>query len=178
VTRPPRRILFVCLGNICRSPTAQALLRHELARRGLADRFEVRSAGIIARGDDVATIEAVRVAAQNGVDMRDHLSTPLTAELLEQSDLVVAMDRMNLEHILNLVPDLGPRLRLLMSYADRDESLGHEVEDPIGQPMEVYELSYRQIEAGVLGLIDELVGEDSGGTPAPGGRPRRAPEGA
>jgi len=177
VKRHPRRILFVCLGNICRSPTAQALLRHELEQRGVAGLFDIRSAGIIARGNDVATIQAIRVAAEHGVDMHDHLSTPLTADLLRTMDMVIAMDRSNVEHILNLVPDLGPRLRLLMSYAEERETLGGEVEDPIGQPIEVYQASYRQIEAGVRGLVEELLADAVSDAPEAGG-PARPEESA
>ncbi len=151
----PRRLLFICLGNICRSPTAEALCRQRLEQLGMADQFEVSSAGIIARGNDVATLEAIQVAGNHGVDVRKHLSTTLTAELLEAAYLVVAMDRMNVEHILNLVPDLGSRLRLLSSF-DADREPGAAVQDPIGQPLSFYDETYRQIEAGIDGLIREL----------------------
>lgn len=156
----PRTILFVCLGNICRSPMAEGLLKRMLAERGLADRYRVRSAGIIARRDHVSPLEAVRAAAEHAVDLAGHLSTPLTPALLRESDLVVAMDRMNAEHILNLVPELSPRLRLLNQFAAGARSF--DVPDPIGCSMEVYRESYRQIAAGVEGLVASLATEELG----------------
>jgi len=151
----PTAVLFVCLGNICRSPTAEALFKQRLDAAGADRRFTVRSAGIIARPGDVATLDAIRVAREHGVRLDDHLSTPLTAELLDAQDLVVTMDRMNVEHILRLAPDLGQSLRLLMSFAD-DPALGSEVIDPIGQSIEVYKRSYAQIAAGIEGLMRAL----------------------
>lgn len=148
------RVLFVCLGNLIRSPMAAALTRERLAARGLADRFEVLSAGVIASGGDVATTAAIKAAARHGLDLRPHLSTPLTRELILASNLVIAVDRMVAEQILELVPDLGPRLRLLTQFAPALGTL--DVPDPIGQPPEVYEEAYRRIEASVTGLIEAL----------------------
>jgi protein-tyrosine phosphatase len=160
-SKPPLRVLFVCLGNICRSPTAEALFRQRVAGRGLGDRFAATSAGVIARGNDVAALDAVEVADAHGVDMHRHLSTPLTEELIRAHDLVVAMDRMIAQHVLNLVPDLGTRLQLLMRFAPDDSEL--DVPDPIGQPRSVFEESYRMMEAGVDGLLEALVEPDDAG---------------
>jgi protein-tyrosine-phosphatase len=154
----PRIVLFVCLGNICRSPMAEELFRQRIAKHGLADRFRVRSAGIIAGKDHVPPLEAIRTAAEHDVDIRGHLSRPLTADLLDQSDLVVAMDRSNVEHILNLLPDLGPRLRLLKQYADDADD--YDVPDPMGCPIEVFRESYRQIASGIDGLIAAIEEEE------------------
>jgi len=156
----PPVILFVCLGNLCRSPMAEELMKKRLAELGRAERYRVRSAGIIAQRDQVPPIEAVRAAAEHQVDLRRHLSTPLTAELIDRAYLVVAMDRMNVEHILNLVPDLGPRLRLLTQFIRHPvETFGQgvlDVPDPIGGSPERYRQSYQLIAAGVGGLIAEL----------------------
>ena len=162
----PPEILFVCLGNLCRSPMAEELLKQRLNAAGLGERYRVRSAGIIARRDQVPPIEAVRAAAEYGVDLRRHLSTPLTAALLERAALVVAMDRMNVELILNLVPDLGSRLRLMTSFAEQDAAAGDDgagdwvgrfdVPDPMGESPEVYQESYRRIADGVAGLLKSL----------------------
>ena len=171
--RPPAdakpEILFVCLGNLCRSPMAEELLKKRLSEAGLLERYRVHSAGIIARRDQVPPIEAVRAATEYGVDLRRHLSTPLTKALLERASLVVAMDRMNVELILNLVPDLGSRLRLMMSFAgqeieptpgDGEEWGGRasrfDVPDPMGESPELYRESYRRIADGVDGLLRSL----------------------
>lgn len=151
------RILFVCLGNLIRSPLAAALAMERLAARGLGDRFEILSAGVIASGGHVAPAAAIKTAARHGLDLRAHLSTPLSRDLIRASDLVIAVDRLVAEHILELVPDLGPRLRLLTRFAP---SLGvHDVPDPMGHPPAVYEEAYRRIEAGVGGLVAALAAE-------------------
>ncbi len=159
----PRRILFVCLGNLIRSPLAATLARDLLVARGLGHRFQIRSAGVIAQGGHVAPGAAIRTGARHGLDLRPHLSAPLSRELILASNLVVAVDRMVAESILELVPDLGPRLRLLTQFAPR---LGvFDVPDPIGRPDEVYEEAYRRIEAGVTGLVEALTREaDTGGS--------------
>lgn len=164
-SKPPLRLLFVCLGNMCRSPTAEALFRQRAAERGVGDRFSVASAGVIARGNDVAALDAVEVASAHGIEMHHHLSTPLTAELIRAQDLVIVMDRMIAQDVLNLVPDLGTRLQLLMRFAPDGHAL--DVPDPIGEPREVFEVSYRLIEAGVDGLLDALVEPDDAGDARP-----------
>ena len=154
----PPTILFVCLGNLCRSPLAEVLLKTRLAERGLDGQYQVRSAGIIAGRDGLPPPEAVRAAAEIGANIKNHLSTPLTAELLDSAAMVVAMDRMNVEHILNLVPDLGPRLHLLRQFApiDPDDPRRFDIPDPIGGTPELYRQSYGQIAAGIDGLADKL----------------------
>ncbi len=132
---------------------AEGLLKRRLTERRLDGSYRVRSAGVIAREGDLAPREAVRVAAEHGVDLSTHLATPLTADLVDGANLVVAMDRSNVEDILNLVPDLGPRLRLLNQFA---EGAGFDVPDPMGLSTEAFRESYRQIAAGVDGLVEGL----------------------
>jgi protein-tyrosine-phosphatase len=133
---------------------AEALLKQRLTERGLADRYRIQSAGIIARQGLGPPPDAVRAAAERGVDITQHLSTPLTRELLNQADLVVAMDRSNVEHILNLVPGLVPRLRLLKQY--EPGARGFDIPDPMGYPIEIFRDSYNQITLGIDGLVEAL----------------------
>lgn len=133
---------------------AATMTEERLAQGGLADRYRITSAGVIASGGHVAPPEAVRTGARHGIDLRRHLSTPLSRQLILDSNMVIAVDRMVAECILELVPDLGPRLRLLTQFAP---ALGvFDVPDPMGQPPEVYEEAYRRIEAGVAGLMAVL----------------------
>lgn len=165
----PHTVLFVCLGNICRSPLAEALLKQRLAERGLAARYRVHSAGIIARQGQIPPPDAVRAAAEQGVDITKHAATPLTPQLLTEADLVVAMDRSNVEHILNLVPGLVPRLRLLKQY--EPGARGFDIPDPMGYPIEIFRDSYRQIGAGIDGLVGALERAPGGDGQSPGAAP-------
>lgn len=89
-TDRPLRLLFVCTGNLCRSPMAAGLAR-ELARdRGLD--IEVRSCGTIAQGGHDASENAVIACSEIGVDIADHRSQPLTRELVEWADHVLVME--------------------------------------------------------------------------------------
>jgi protein-tyrosine phosphatase len=134
----PTTILFVCTGNTCRSPLAEALCKKLLAEQ-LGCRsdelpghgFLVLSAGLSAMMGSEATPEAVAVAGQLGADLGGHRSQPLTAELLARADHVFTMTQGHLRALLPFCPEDGPQPRLLA----RD---GGDVPDPIGSDEQVY----------------------------------------
>jgi protein-tyrosine phosphatase len=100
------RVLFVCLGNICRSPTAEGVLRHKLREAGLADRIEVDSAGTgdwhVGKTPDVRT----RLAAQQrGYDLATLRGRQVSTSDFARFDLILAMDNSNLSHLHSLRPD-------------------------------------------------------------------------
>ncbi len=120
---PSTRILFVCLGNICRSPTAEAVMRGLVADAGLGDEIEVESAGT---GDwhigDPPDPRSVAAAAERGVELTG-AARQAAAEDFERFDLLVAMDRANRDGLLALAPDPEARekVRLLREYGDGAE---------------------------------------------------------
>lgn len=112
--------LFVCTGNTCRSPMAEALFRYLLAEQlncqdeELVDRgFNVLSAGLSAGFGMPASREAVSQLAESGIDLRNHESQPLTERLLQHADHVLTMTRSHRQVILNDYPDLANRVSLL-----------------------------------------------------------------
>ncbi|MGD2116223.1 MAG: low molecular weight protein-tyrosine-phosphatase, partial [Acidobacteriota bacterium] len=93
------RVLFVCLGNICRSPTAEAVMRSLIAERGLDGRVEVDSAGTIAyHAGDGADERMQRAAAERGYAL-ESIARQVEPEDFERADLIVAMDRSNVEDL-------------------------------------------------------------------------------
>jgi protein-tyrosine phosphatase len=151
----PCRILFVCTGNTCRSPLAQALctklladhlscLPLELPQRG----FIVQSAGLAAMMGESAADEARIVAQECGADLSAHRSQPLTIELLTQADFLFAMTRSHLFVLESL--ETGPPPRLLSLEGD-------DIPDPIGSPPEVYRACARRILGQLEKLLPELV---------------------
>ena len=123
------QVLFVCMGNICRSPTAHAVFREQVGERGLVEQIVIDSAGThdfhIGREPDR---RAIMTAAEQGLDMTDLRARQVQEVDFEQFDYVVAMDQQNLDALQNSCPEpyLG-RLSLLLDWTD---GWGTEVPDP------------------------------------------------
>jgi protein-tyrosine phosphatase len=150
-------IVFVCTGNTCRSPLAEALCKKRLADSlgcGVeelpAKGYHVLSAGVAADSGGPAAEEAVEVARRYGADLGGHRSRPLTPELAAQADHLVAMTRGHLRSLSDYYPRLGARPRLLSPSGD--------IADPIGQSQEVYEECGQQIWRHLEELVPELRG--------------------
>jgi len=153
-------ILFVCSGNSCRSPIAEYLLRQELEGRGLADVYDVWSAGTLGIEGAPATGEAVTVLAERNVDGRGHRSRGLTRELIENAILVVGMTTAHVAAAEHMTADAGSRCHVITEFTPGDPSRG--IDDPIGQPVQVYRRCATEIEAALPGIIVWLEKEREG----------------
>lgn len=137
--KPPGcSVLFVCTGNTCRSPLAEALCKRMLADRLGCDPaeleargFVVRSAGVAALPGDAAAAPAVEAARELGADLSAHQSRPVNPELLAAATHVVAVTRGHAEALLMRYPDIGPEPDLLGGPDD-------DLNDPIGGDLEQY----------------------------------------
>ena len=130
-THPARkRILFVCLGNICRSPLAHGVFEHQVAEAGLSDSFEADSAGTaawhIGRPPDA---RSVSVAARRGIDLTTQRARQVTQEDFARFDLILAMDMANHQALLEIAPDeLVHKVQMFLGNATGDTA--GEVPDP------------------------------------------------
>jgi len=150
------RILMVCLGNICRSPTAEAALRAALVDAGLDDRVEVDSAGTgdwhIGKSPDPRMIEAARVG---GLTLAGQARL-VTDSDFRSFDLILVMDRGNLEAVRALAPDedAAAKVRLFLSFTDG--RYGEEVPDPYYGGTEGFTRVVEVVRAGADAIVDAI----------------------
>jgi protein-tyrosine phosphatase len=151
------RVLMVCLGNICRSPTAEAMLRRKVHEAGLDDRIEVDSAGTADyHVDSPPDRRAIAHGERRGLEMRHLRGRQVSREDFERFDHVLAMDEDNLMNLRRLRPSGShAKLALLLSYAPEAGAL--EVPDPYYGGPEGFETVLDLAAAAADGFIASVV---------------------
>ena len=178
------RVLLVCTGNICRSPMAHGLLA-DRSTRDLDGLIEVRSAGTWARRGSRASGDSVAAAAELGVDIAGHRSTPFSSELGASADLVVTMTGEQREEVLAELPDAASRtftlkelvaildslppvassptresLQARVAEADEARRAGRArapVDEDVVDPLGLSQLTYRAVAKEIEDLIDGML---------------------
>ena len=149
-------VLFVCLGNICRSPTAEGVFRHLVENEGLADAVHVDSAGTGAwHIGDAPDARAQAAARGRGVDLSRQRARQVAAGDFQRFDYVIAMDRSNLASLQTLArPETRDRIRLFLDFAPE---LGQrEVPDPYYGGADGFDIVLDMVEAASRGLLDDI----------------------
>ncbi|ELY22096.1 low molecular weight protein-tyrosine-phosphatase [Vreelandella titanicae] len=149
------KVLFVCLGNICRSPTAEGVFRRALERAGLADEVEIDSCGVgswhVGKAPDA---RAQQAALLRGIDISDLHARQLSEHDFTQFDYVLGMDQDNLRAMRELKPaNSQAHVGLFLDFAGTP---GAEVPDPYFGGDEGFEKALDMIEAASEGLIRHL----------------------
>ena len=146
------KVLFICLGNICRSPMAEFYMKDLVRREGCADRFEIASAATSneERGNPVYP-PARRKLMEHGIDPSGKTARQMTRADYEHYDLLICMDASNLRNMERICGgDPHGKMKMLLDYTDRPGS----VADPwyTGD----FEATWRDVEAGCTGLFRAL----------------------
>ena len=152
------RVCFVCMGNICRSPTAEAVMRHRLAEAGLADAVEVESAGTGSwHVGDPPDARAAAEARARGIAM-EGAARQFRARDFDRFDLVLAMDHENARHLRRIAPDerAAAKVRLLREFDPASDGGDLAVPDPYYGGADGFTTVFAQVDAACLGLIDHL----------------------
>lgn len=160
-----RQVLFVCHGNLCRSPFAAARLAQILP----PDTWRVFSAGCAAEEGHPATPRSLRVAAEFGIDLSGHRSRLLDADQVRYSGLIFSMSRFQADQVARLECGAASRIRLLGAFspvpnlwrlpADPSQRAAdeQEISDPMGQSSELHRQCFERIDAAVAELADWLL---------------------
>lgn len=147
-------ILFVCTGNICRSPFAEGLLKKFVTQKGLKD-ITADSAGLLALPDNSATYLAKRVADEYGVDLAEHRAKSVSEDLVAWSDLILVMEKSHADALIAAFPGAAGRVLLLRHFA-RYGSRTRGIADPYGLEYDAYRFCFLDIEDPVSGLVEYL----------------------
>jgi len=149
-------VLFVCMGNICRSPTAEGVFRHHVNERGLADRIAIDSAGTHAyHVGEPPDRRAFAAAERRGISLAEINARRVSDSDYEEFDYIIAMDEDNLQRLTDQAPEEHhSKLRLFMSFTAADIT---EVPDPYYGGTAGFERVLDLIEEASRGLLETLV---------------------
>lgn len=151
-----KKVLFVCLGNICRSPTAHAVLEHLVQEQGLQDKVQVDSCGTGAWHIGHAPDErSTAAAAKRGYDLTPLRARRFTEQDFAEFDYILTMDTRNMADVMKIAPsDFSGKIQLFLDYAEGLNVI--EVPDPYHGGKDGFELVLDLVEAGCKGLLAEL----------------------
>ena len=145
-----KTILFICTGNVCRSPMAEALFRHATSGRG---EFRVLSAGLGAVDGQPPTPHSVTAMRELGIDISGQRSRMFTADLVRQADFIFGMTHGHVDTVAMLYPQAAEKTFLLREFDESVDPYEKDISDPIGSPYDVYVHCREQIHHGITTLL-------------------------
>ena len=150
-------IIFICTGNICRSPMAEWLLRAHFMNNSISD-IQVTSMGIKGLPSWPAADEAARICREHGVDLSAHRSRPLIPEELHGADFIFTMDLQQRGFLKGIFPKISSRTFLLGSWPGKDNCKG-EIADPYYGTDKDFRTTYAAIERHIRKIAPLIISE-------------------
>lgn len=147
-----RSLLFLCFGNIMRSPMAEALMKRALADAKLEQQIEVESAGLHATAGREAHPWALEAASSLGISLIHHRAKPLTKDMVNWADCILVMDFHNKAELMTLYPEAKSKIYLLSAYAD-GRGRYREISDPYLGDLETTKSCYRDLQTCIRNLM-------------------------
>ena len=145
-----KTILFICTGNVCRSPMAEGIFRDAVRGRG---QYRVLSAGLGAVHGQPPSSHAVQAVKELGIDISSQRSRMLTSELVDEADYILGMTHSHIDTILLLYPHVAEKTFLLREFDETLDMFEKDISDPIGGSLQVYLNCRDQIEQGIASLL-------------------------
>ncbi|MGI6526714.1 MAG: low molecular weight protein arginine phosphatase [Caldicoprobacterales bacterium] len=145
-------VLFVCTGNTCRSPMAEALFKDLLKKKGI-EGIQTGSAGLAALPGGKATQQAGRVMEELGISLTNHQTRQVDDELLKQADLILTMTEQHKSTIQASVPSVWDKIHTLKEYAGMEDK---NISDPFGRSDEAYRRTAGEIRLALEKILDKL----------------------
>lgn len=143
-----QNILVVCMGNICRSPTAERILQKKLPNR------HISSAGINALAGKDADFQAIKTALKHGVIVAGHTARQLTPQMCDEADLILVMEPAHIDMVADIQPSARSKAILLAQWLPKKN-----IPDPFKQSSEMFEAVFLQIEQAANTWADKLNGQ-------------------
>src|SRR5205809_5143413 len=162
-----KTVLFICTGNVCRSPMAEGIFRHAVQGRG---DYRVFSAGLGALDGQPPSAFAVTATQELGIDISNQRSRMLTPDLVQQADYIFGMTHSHVDTVMLLYPQAAEKTFLLREFDETLDTFEKDISDPIGGSYEVYLNCRDQIEQGIVSILRFIDQGEGGAGALPGGK--------
>lgn len=150
-----KNLLFVCTGNTCRSPMAEAMFRRMLKEGGYNNEYTCSSAGVYAYEGDEASLEAVQAMKKLGIDISGHCAKTLDYNSIRDAYIIFTMTRDHKRMILDVFPETADKVFTLKEYAEYEKD-DWDIPDPFGFDEETYSMCVEELNSVMLKILDKL----------------------